>query len=244
MTEHQSCAPNGVQVSQHVLNCQEAQPHPTFEARAAIWRDHAAGLISIAEAQRRSFAVEDMQGRTETARRRPLRAPPRPRHLRPAPKASRQYAGSMATTAARDDRLTPNAKAMLQVIRARCGKGRETSTCKATLASIMSRSTRTIRRYLTDLVVWGYLEIKIRRAINGLHTGLVIRLTDKALPFFTKPAELAQWLAETDRFPVTPCAIAANHRVTFLTPKNEPPKDSLLKKVARRLEGQRWPPNR
>ncbi|HER8900609.1 TPA: hypothetical protein VMX41_001806, partial [Streptococcus pyogenes] len=31
---------------------QASEPHPDFAARAAIWRDHARGLLSFAEAQR------------------------------------------------------------------------------------------------------------------------------------------------------------------------------------------------
>ena len=90
----------------------------------------------------------------------------------------------MATTAARDDRLTPNAKAFLQVLRARCGKGRVTEFAKATLAAVMSRSARTIRRYLFDLERLGYITTEIRRTGRGLHTGLVVTLTEKVLPFF------------------------------------------------------------
>ena len=218
-------------------------PHPTFEARAAIWRDQANGLISLAEAQRRSAAIGAPQTRATGSHVRSP-APARPRHTRPAPNASRQYSGTMATTAARDDRLTPNAEAMLQVIRARCGKGRETSTCKATLGSIMSRSARTIRRYLVDLVRWGYLEIETRRTARGLHTGLVIRITEKVLPFFAETKGLARWLAETDPFNPFAASMPAEPRVTKLRPKNEFRKGSLSepKKWALRGEGGRHRP--
>lgn len=218
----------------------QSAPHPTFEARAAIWRDQANGLISLAEAQRRSAAIGAPQACSARSHARST-APARPRHTRPAPNASRQYSGTMATTAARDDRLTPNAKAMLQVIRARCGKGRETSTCKATLASIMSRSARTVRRYLVDLVRWGYLEIETRRTARGLHTGLVIRITEKVLPFFAETKGLARWLAETDPFNPFAASMPAEPRVTKLRPKNEFRKGSLSepKKWALRGEGGR-----
>lgn len=217
-----------------------APTSPTFEARATIWRDQANGLISLAEAQRRSAAIGAPQACSARSHARST-APARPRHTRPAPNASRQYSGTMATTAARDDRLTPNAKAMLQVIRARCGKGRETSTCKATLASIMSRSARTVRRYLVDLVRWGYLEIETRRTARGLHTGLVIRITEKVLPFFAETKGLARWLAETDPFNPFAASMPAEPRVTKLRPKNEFRKGSLSepKKWALREEGGR-----
>lgn len=249
MTEHHWRAPAGVRALGRVLSFEQAvrtaglknkpsgdlfaadtgsfrqsTPHPTFEARAAIWRDQACGLISLAEAQRRSAAIGAPQTRATGSHVRSA-APARPRHTRPAPNPSRQYAPPMATTAARDDRLTPNAKAMLQVIRARCGKGRETSTCKSTLAAIMSRSARTIRRYLIDLVRWGYLEIETRRTARGLHTGLVIRITEKALPFFAETKGLARWLAETDPFKPFAASRPVDDRVTLLTPKNESEKD-------------------
>lgn len=35
----------------------ENHPHPDFAARAAIWRDQAAGVISLAEARRRSSTL-------------------------------------------------------------------------------------------------------------------------------------------------------------------------------------------
>jgi nucleoid DNA-binding protein len=267
MTEHHWRAPAGVRALGRVLNSEETwptaggmrnsaqapdlfagasgndyqiAPHPTFEARAAIWRDQANGLISLAEAQRRSAAIGSPQTRAMASHVRSP-APARPRHTRPAPNASRQYSGTMATTAARDDRLTPNAKAMLQVIRARCGKGRETSTCKATLGSIMSRSARTIRRYLVDLVRWGYLEIETRRTARGLHTGLIIRVTEKTLPFFAEAKGLARWLAETAPFNPFAASMPAEPRVTKLRPKNEfqknpftEVKDSALRRVSGR----------
>lgn len=221
MTEHFWRAPVGVRrVAPDLFGAPAAEPHPDFQARAKIWADQRAGLISIAEAQRQSAAIGAPQTRATASHIRSP-APARPRHSRPAPNASRQYAGTMATTAARDDRLTPNAKSLLQVIRARCGKGSETSTCKSTLASVMSRSARTIRRYLVDLVRWGYLEIETRRTARGLHTGLVIRITEKVLPFFAETKGLARWLAETDPFKPFAASRPADHRVTLLTPKNE-----------------------
>ncbi|WP_148233675.1 helix-turn-helix domain-containing protein [Aurantimonas manganoxydans] len=260
MTEHQWRAPAGARTLGRARNFQQTMPSaegrrypaqgafnlnepaptsPTFEARAAIWRDQASGLISLAEAQRRSAAIGSPQTRATGSHVRSP-APARPRHSRPAPNASRQYAGTMATTAARDDRLTPNAKAMLQVIRARCGKGRETSTCKATLGSIMSRSARTIRRYLVDLVRWGYLEIETRRTARGLHTGLVIRITEKVLPFFAETTGLARWLAETDPFKPFAASRPVDSRVTLLTPKNEFRKDPFMEvknSALRRVSG-------
>ena len=179
-------------------------PHPSFEAKAEIWREFREGRISLAEAQRRSAKI----GVLTDDQRRPVRLmhgapgkprPPvaRPREDRSAPNDSRQYANPMATTAARDDRLTPQAKALLQIIRARAGKGTQTTTTKGTLAAILNRSTRSITRYLRDLERWGYLQTRIRADTRGFHLGLLLTITEKVLPFFFEVKKLAKWLGES-----------------------------------------------
>ncbi|KQT50269.1 hypothetical protein ASG43_21575 [Aureimonas sp. Leaf454] len=129
----------------------------------------------------------------------------------------------MATTAARDDRLTPGARAFLQVLRARCGKRRATEFAKATLAAVMSRSPRTIRRYLVDLVQFGYVSTEIRRTGRGLHTGLIVTLTEKVLPFYEEAKGLAAWLAETPKMLDTAFIgrVLGKQGVTKLTPRNQ-----------------------
>ncbi|WP_210209716.1 helix-turn-helix domain-containing protein [Aureimonas flava] len=229
--------------------------HPDFAARAAIWRDHGRGLISLAEAQRRSAAVGEKAFQSRTAI-----SASRPRHARPAPNTSRQYAGEMATTAARDDRLTPNAKSLLTVLRARCGKGRRTEITKGTMGAVMSRSARTVRRYLVDLVRFGYIELEIRRTLRGLHTGLVVRLTEKALPFFEDSKGLAAWLAETpaavampftgrplsghqpirdsERWGHSQSSLSGKPGVTLLSSKNQLRKSHLSEAMFSLLKGQ------
>jgi len=101
-----------------------------------------------------------------------------------APIPSDQYAPNMATTAARDDRLTPNAKALLQIIHARCASEGITETTKATLANIMNRSTRTIQRYIADLVQFGYIVAHTKRNARGLYVGLVMRVSEHTKPFY------------------------------------------------------------
>ena len=118
------------------------------------------------------------------------------RWFRPEPRPSEQYAGHMATTAARDHRLVPQAKAALQVLRARCGTGTDTATTKTTLAHIMGVCTRSIGRYLADLVRFGYIETRTRRGAGGLYVGLVATITQKVLPCFRKVPWLAGWLAQ------------------------------------------------
>ncbi len=179
-------------------------PHPSFEAKAEIWREFREGRISMSEAQRRSAKI----GVLSDEPRKPIRLmhgapgkprPPvaRPREDRSEPNDSRQYANPMATTAARDDRLTPQAKALLQIIRARAGKGTQTTTTKGTLAAILNRSTRSITRYLRDLERCGYLQTRIRADTRGFHLGLALTITEKVLPFFCEMKKLAKWLGES-----------------------------------------------
>ena len=220
--------------------------HPDFEARVQIWRDQAAGLISMAEAQRRSAKIGALTMKPARPAGRAFGEAPgkprppvsRPRETRPSPNASRQYANPMATTAARDDRLTPQAKALLQVMRARAGKGYETSVTKGTLAAVLSRSTRSITRYLRDLERYGYIVTRIKADRRGFHLGLVVTITEKVLPFFTEAKGLARWLGESvftrDFMPfsiATPGvggAIPREQGVTLLSSKNQSNKDSYL----------------
>ena len=214
-------------------------PHPDFLARAAIWRDHRAGLISLAEARRRSSLI-GAEPVVRAASLRPqtsaLPKVTRPRalarHQRPAPQESRQYAQPMATTAARDDRLTPNAKAFLQVLRARCGKGRETTITKGTAANIRARSPRTSRRYLADLVRFGYIELRIRVNARGLHLGLTVTLTDLVTPFYEDMRQLGRWLAEAPEASARSFAgliDPAKAGVTCVSPRNQVPMNPSLK---------------
>ena len=204
--------------------------HPSFEAKAEIWRDFREGRISLAEAQRRSAKIGVLA--REPAR--PVRLmhgapgkprPPvaRPRQARPEPNESRQYANPMATTAARDDRLTPQAKALLQIIRARSGKGARTVTTKATLAAILSRSTRSITRYLRDLERCGYLRTRTRADSRGFHLGLVLTITEKVLPFFAETRRLARWLGEVaGARPFMPFSAETPAGARFETPGSRP----------------------
>ena len=115
---------------------------------------------------------------------------------RQAPVPSDQYAPNMATTAARDERLTPNAKALLQIIHARCGREGITQTTKGTLANIMNRSTRTIQRYIADLVQFGYLLAHTRRNARGLYVGLVMRAGESTKPFYEDLGRTADILGQ------------------------------------------------
>jgi hypothetical protein len=113
-----------------------------------------------------------------------------------APIPSDQYTPNMATTAARDDRLTPNAKAFLQLIHARCASDGITETTKATVANIMNRSTRTIQRYIADLVQFGYLTTHIKRNARGLYVGLVMKVTERTKPFYASLKRTAEVISK------------------------------------------------
>jgi len=174
-------------------------------------------------------------------------SPARPRHSRPAPNVSRQYAPPMSTSAARDDRLTPQAKALLQVIRARCGKGTQTATTKGTLAAVLSRSTRSIARYLRDLEAHGYVRTSIKRTGRGFHVGLVVTVLEATLPFWSETKALGRWLAETaGSFTPFSTETSSIQGMTILTPKNQPIKDPLFKKanwLLKEMERQRPAPS-
>ncbi len=62
---------------------------------------------------------------------------------------------------------------------ARCGNGTSTATTKTTLAHIMGVCTRSIGRYIRELIRFGYIETRTRRGAGGLYVGLVATITDK-----------------------------------------------------------------
>ena len=148
------------------------------------------------------------------------------RWFRPEPRPSVQYAGHMATTAARDRRLTPQAKAVLVVLRARCGNGTHTATCKTTLAHIMGVCTRSIGRYIRELIRFGYIETRTRRGEGGLYVGLVATITEKVLPCFRQVPWLAGWLAQNSTTSNLP-ANGANSDRTELSHTNHSYKEFL-----------------
>ncbi len=174
---------------------------PSFYERPAFntpeyWRDSCRGWISEDE-QRNDHA--DL----ETRRRRALdskqnKARPPERHSRSAPRSTKQFAKAMSTEAARDDRLTPQSKALLQVIVARTGKGHSTDTTKTTLGIILNRCPRSVQRYVQELIKFGYIRtqtIKSRR--TGFFVGIRIWIMNSVLPFFAKKTDAynpEEWL--------------------------------------------------
>lgn len=138
------------------------------------------------------------------------------------PIPSNQYAPAMATTAARDARLTPQAKALLVVLHARCGAARQTDTTKGTLGSIMSRCTRSVQRYIAELVRFGYITAVTRTGRKNMHVGLRIHIRERAQPFFDNLAACSTWLArklgQGDEIPSNFGGLVGE---TALSPKNQ-----------------------
>lgn len=120
------------------------------------------------------------------------------RWRRTPPRPSNQYAGAMSTQGARDPRLSSGAVRLLVELRARVGNGRVTHTTKTTLARALSASTRTIGRWLRDLVRFGYVKARPRLAPDGYYTGLVLEIAEKVLPCFRQLAWLSNWIAAQD----------------------------------------------
>ncbi|WP_245414008.1 hypothetical protein [Fulvimarina endophytica] len=95
----------------------------------------------------------------------------------------------------------------------------------------MARSTRTIRRYLIDLVRFGYIELSIQRNHRGLHLGLQVTLTEKVMPFFEEARGLARWLAETPAAVFEPfkgVLTSGKQGVTLLSSRNQTSKNHSL----------------
>jgi len=84
----------------------------------------------------------------------------------------------------------------------------------------MGVCTRSIGRYVRELVRFGYIETRIRRGATGLHVGLAVAITEKVLPCFRKAAWLAGWLVEN--LPAT----GANPARTELSHTNHSLKES------------------
>lgn len=152
------------------------------------WRDCARGWISDDQqcADHADF---------ETRRRRALdskyntAAPPH-RHMRTPPRETKQFSKPMSTQAARDDRLTPQSKALLQVLVARSGKGRFTDTTKTTLGIVLNRCPRSIQRYVQELIKFGYIRTQVRKSRRtGFFIGLRIWIMNSVLPFYAQNNE-------------------------------------------------------
>ncbi len=194
---------------------------------------HACGWINDSDAERDQKAYLERRERALASYGRPCRSDPR--QGRSAPCESRQYMRPMATKALRDDRLTPQAKAMLGVIVAFCGKGHHCDTTKSFLANRMFRSPRSVLRYLTALAWLGYIKTMTRRNAKGMDIGLRIWITNEVLPFFAKDGALAGWLAETANF-------TGNQGKTLMSSNNDSSKNLIFFPPIPRITQPRYSP--
>lgn len=193
-------------------------------------QDFFRGWITDAEREADRLTHEKAQqdqdarrARAEASRFLPAAEPTR--WAKPAPKQSRQYVNPMAVQGIRDARLSMGARALLVLIRARCGKGTFTEATKYAFALQLGRSTRTIQRYLCDLIRFGYITTKTRAsAASGLYTGLRIWLSEKVTPFWAKGGELAEWMKSKGLTYIEAAQPLEFSDRTFLSPKNQIPK--------------------
>lgn len=163
---------------------------PRFYQRPAFntpqyWQDCARGWITDSEQNSDHASFEARRRRAIDSKKNKVRPPHR--HERAAPRSTKQFSKQMSTQASRDDRLTPQSKALLHVLVARTGKGRSTDTTKTTLGAVMNRCPRSIQRYIQELIQFGYIRtqtIKSRR--TGFFVGMRIWIMNSVLPFFAK----------------------------------------------------------
>lgn len=200
-------------------------PFASAQYRYAV----AVGWISEDE-QRADF--EAVKKRRETAlQSHGQQAALRARDNNPAPRETRQYGRDYGTEHLRDRRLTPMARNLLGLIRARCGDGIQTAFTKGTMANCLGVSVRSIQRYVQELVRFGYITTEIRRGWGGLHTGLIVRIMEKVRPFYARPAMRAEWLKEEAKKALRAAVNAANPSKsgrTGLSRTNKPNSYSLL----------------
>lgn len=167
-----------------------SKPKPAIYERPAFntpqyWRDCAQGWISDEEQRHDHANFESRRRRALDSKHNKASTPHR--HERPAPRASKQFSKPMSTQAARDDRLTPQSKALLQVLVARTGRGRYTDTTKTTLGVIMNRCPRSIQRYVKELIKFGYIRTQTRKSRRtGFFIGLRIWIMNSVRPFFAQ----------------------------------------------------------
>lgn len=167
--------------SQHRPRCYKRPAYNTPK----YWRDCTRGWITETEQRNDHVDFEVRRKRAVDSKHNKARAPHR--HLRSAPRSTKQFSKQMSTQAARDDRLTPQSKALLQVIVARTGQGRSTDTTKTTLGAIVNRCPRSIQRYIGELVKFGYIRTQtIKSRKTGFYIGMRIWIMNSVLPFFVK----------------------------------------------------------
>lgn len=147
----------------------------------AYWAAVASGAISWTQATDDNTMRQVRRDRAKTA---PRRRHATPRELRPAPTPSRQYAPSMPTAFARDQRLTDTARRLLILLCAIAGHGDGIHTTKAGLAGALGRHPKTVQAALGLLERCEYINRATWRHASGRNRGLVIAIGVPARPFW------------------------------------------------------------
>ena len=119
------------------------------------------------------------------------RVPPKPvaRASAGRRRPSRQFARNLATTVARDPRLSPSATRLAVLLVAVCGKANHVDATRGYFASRLGVSERTVARLLAMLRVNGYVSTVRTVGERNETTGLRIRLLDALLPYWDAERE-------------------------------------------------------
>ncbi|KAA0676526.1 hypothetical protein [Azospirillum brasilense] len=160
-----------------------ATPRPKF-GTPAYYAAISAGSISWEDADQDWQRVQE--------RRQHWVATPTPRRVfRDRPVRKRQYARAMATTVARDSRISSGAVRLLVILRAMCGERGFVATTNAALCDAVEKSPATIKRWLRELrgdLPGGipgdaYVTTDIIRE-GGVPVGIYVELTKLVQPFY------------------------------------------------------------
>ena len=176
------------------------------------WQDVAAGKVTWQDAEQEHRDRQARRDRARAAQQQGKRARD-PRANRPPPDDSRQYIQELDSTAMRDDRLTPQAKACLAIIVAEIGNQPSRLLSKSYLARRLSRSPRTVQRYLGQLRRYGYLApAELVRSRKGWIKGQRIRAMPRVRPFWHRQRRV--W----ERFSVSDMETQPTHTKPFRLP--------------------------
>lgn len=199
----------------------QASPDPLTEDM----REVLANRMTWDEAKQNAAARQVRSTRAKQAQAKGSRTPD-PRANRPGPNDSRQWAQSMQTTSARDPRLTPGARVLLQVIVAEIGHDPSRILCNGYLAARLHVSPRTVQRYIKQLLAYGYINAEtIASERTGLDIGRRIwTIATKVRPFWHRLRAASRGHKAPDPAGKThaPTEPRSFRGTTKLTPTNSP----------------------
>jgi hypothetical protein len=120
-----------------------------------------------------------------------------PRANRPAPRPSKQWCQAINTRVAADDRLSQGAKNCLVFIVSEIGNRGQRILCNSYLGYLMSRSPRTVQRYIAQLKKYGYIKAVELHCQRGMTTGREISVVASAVRPFWHPEVRAELAAKS-----------------------------------------------